>query len=219
MIQPLSLQDILGVLTENADEWAHSYELTRDDFDWIVDELDLIVEEEDGVRYTYDPDDESLVGEFVEAEDVYYTDLNLDEYAEDEDELEEANHLKGDGTLDFRRLLGKATKKYQQTLIAGACFSSPVSGTAGEPNKPSEVEAQIDERIVKRVNSKGKISRSLDKRTRKRRATQTTGMSPAKRKQIARRAARTKKRNPMIGKRALRKRRKALRKRKALGLR
>lgn len=225
MIPSLSLGDILGILTESIDgpteEWDYSYELSRDDFDWIVSELDLAVEEEGGVRFTYDPDDDEHIGEFVEEEGVYYTDLDLDEYTEDYDpdeseDLEEASHIKGDGSLDFRKLIGKATRKYQNALIAGACFASPVSGTAGEPDMPDQ---SISERIVKRVNSKGKITRTQDRKTRRRKATQTTGMSPARRRQIARKASRTKKRNPMINRRALRKRKKALRKRKSMGLR
>jgi gp68 prohead core protein len=49
-------------------------------------------------------------------------------------------------------------------------------------------------------------------------ATITTGLSKAKRREIARKTRRTKRANPSIGRKALRKRRKALLKRKAFGL-
>lgn len=77
---------------------------------------------------------------------------------------------------------------------------------------------ELDEAIVKRVDKTGKVTRVLDRKTRERRATQTTGISRAKRKLIARKAARTKKRDLGGQRRALRQRRRTLRKRKALGL-
>ncbi len=79
-------------------------------------------------------------------------------------------------------------------------------------------ELQLNEFIVKRVNSRGEVSRVKDRKTRERQAFQTTGLSKAKRRQIARKATKTKRANPSIQTRAGRKRKKALRKRKALGL-
>lgn len=76
----------------------------------------------------------------------------------------------------------------------------------------------IREAIVKHVDSRGQVSRTKDLRTRQRQATQTTGLSKAKRREIARRAVKTKKSNPSIGTRALKKRKKALKKRAALGM-
>lgn len=77
---------------------------------------------------------------------------------------------------------------------------------------------QLDEALVKRVTPEGDIERILDRKTRERRASMTTGLSKTKRKMIARKAARTKKRDIGGQIRALKKRRKTLRKRKALGL-
>lgn len=79
-------------------------------------------------------------------------------------------------------------------------------------------EMVLSEFIVKRVNSRGEVSRIKDRKTRERQAFQTTGLSKAKRRQIARKAVKTKRANPSTVTRGERKRKKALRKRKALGL-
>lgn len=76
----------------------------------------------------------------------------------------------------------------------------------------------IDEAIVKHVTSRGEVIRKKDRKTRERNAFMTTGLSKAKRRQIARRAVKTKRANPSIEHHAERKRKKAMRKRKALGL-
>ncbi len=82
----------------------------------------------------------------------------------------------------------------------------------------------LNERMVKSV-SVGRqklggplIKRQKDRETRKRKATQTTGLSKSKRVKTARKAARTRKRD-VSGKRiANKKRKKSLKKRKQLGL-
>lgn len=79
-------------------------------------------------------------------------------------------------------------------------------------------EEILSEFIVKRVSSKGTITRVKDKKTRERRALQTTGLSKAKRRQIARKAAKTKRADPSIKRIANRKRKRAMTKRKAFGL-
>lgn len=76
----------------------------------------------------------------------------------------------------------------------------------------------LDEFIVKTVNAKGTIVRKKDRKTRERRALQTTGLSKAKRRQIARKATKTKRADPSIKRRANRKRKRAMAKRKAFGL-
>ena len=68
----------------------------------------------------------------------------------------------------------------------------------------------LNEFIVKHVSARGEITRTKDRKTRERNAFQTTGLSKAKRRQIARKATKTKIANP-AGK-------KALKRRKALGL-
>lgn len=77
---------------------------------------------------------------------------------------------------------------------------------------------ELMEKIVKKVDKKGGITRVLDKKTRSRRATATTGLSKAKRRLIARKAVKTKKRDKSGQRTALRQRKRTLRKRKALGL-
>ncbi|ARW57599.1 capsid and scaffold protein [Serratia phage X20] len=77
---------------------------------------------------------------------------------------------------------------------------------------------QLNEFIVKHVSSRGEITRTKDRKTRQRNAYQTTGLSKAARRQIARKATKTKRANPSITTRAQRKKKKAMAKRKAFGL-
>ncbi|WCZ66384.1 capsid and scaffold protein [Yersinia phage MHG19] len=79
-------------------------------------------------------------------------------------------------------------------------------------------DMQLNEFIVKHVSSRGEVTRTKDRKTRQRNAFQTTGLSKAKRRQIARKATKTKRANPSTTVRAQRKKKKAMKKRKALGL-
>lgn len=79
-------------------------------------------------------------------------------------------------------------------------------------------EMQLNEFIVKHVSSQGEVTRTKDRATRQRQAFQTTGLSKAKRRQIARKATKTKRSNPSSTTRAIRKRKKAIKRRQALGL-
>ena len=79
-------------------------------------------------------------------------------------------------------------------------------------------EMQLDEFIVKHVSSRGEITRTKDRKTRARNAFQTTGLSKAKRRSIARKATKSKRANPSGHARGLRKRKKAMKRREALGL-
>ena len=79
-------------------------------------------------------------------------------------------------------------------------------------------EEQLNEFIVKHVSSRGEVTRTKDRKTRERNAFQTTGLSKAKRRQIARKVVKAKKTNPSGQVKGLRKRKKALKRRKALGL-
>lgn len=78
--------------------------------------------------------------------------------------------------------------------------------------------SSLDEVMVKHVDSRGNIERLKDRKTRERNAYQTTGLTKSQRRQIARRALKTKRANPSVTTKAQRKRRKALRKRAALGI-
>lgn len=77
---------------------------------------------------------------------------------------------------------------------------------------------RIEEQLRRRVTSTGNISRVQSRKVRSRRATATTGLSKSALRLRARKAAKTKKRKPGDTKKALRKRARALRKRKQLGL-
>lgn len=77
---------------------------------------------------------------------------------------------------------------------------------------------QLNEFIVKHVSSKGEITRTKDRETRRRNATQTTGLSKAKRREIARKAVRTKKAQPSVQVKAKKKFRRAMKQRERLGL-
>lgn len=79
-------------------------------------------------------------------------------------------------------------------------------------------DMQLNEFIVKHVSSKGEVTKKKDLKTRQREATQTTGLSKSARRQIARKAAKTKKANPSVQLKANKKRNKAMKKRKLLGL-
>jgi len=81
-----------------------------------------------------------------------------------------------------------------------------------------ETATDLLEQVVKSVDASGTVVRKLSRDIRSRRASLTTGVSKSQLKLRSRKSARTKKQNPMIGVRALRKRRKALRRRKQLGL-
>lgn len=76
----------------------------------------------------------------------------------------------------------------------------------------------ISEAFVRRVSG-GTVSKIQNRTIRKMRAVQTTGMSKAALKARARKAARVRRANPGIVRKALRKRAKSMRRRKQLGIR
>lgn len=113
--------------------------------------------------------------------------------------------------------LSEALEKDDINIIVENMFA------AGEYEKATVIGAlnegvQLNEFIVKHVSSRGELTRTKDLATRKRNAFQTTGLSKAKRRQIARLATKTKRANPSTQIRAERKRKKARAKRKAFGL-
>ena len=77
---------------------------------------------------------------------------------------------------------------------------------------------QLNEFIVKHVSSRGEVTRTKDRATRSRQAFQTTGLSKAKRRSIARKVVKAKRANPSGTVRGNRKRKKAMKRRQALGL-
>lgn len=81
-----------------------------------------------------------------------------------------------------------------------------------------EEVADLYEQLVKRVSSDGRIRKTMSRQIRSRRASATTGLSKSQLRLRARKSVRTKKRTPSTQRVALRKRRKALRRRKQYGL-
>lgn len=77
---------------------------------------------------------------------------------------------------------------------------------------------EMSEAIGRHIDSSGKITRRKDRKSRERLATQTTGLSKSRRRQIARRAAKTKRADKGGQLRAQRKRKRAITKRQSLGL-
>lgn len=76
----------------------------------------------------------------------------------------------------------------------------------------------LSEAIKRHVDASGNISRRKDRKTRERQATAKTGLSKSRRRQIARKTAKTKKARRGDTMRATRKRKRAIKKRTAMGL-
>lgn len=77
---------------------------------------------------------------------------------------------------------------------------------------------EMSEAIGRHVDSSGTITKRKDRKTRERQATQKTGLSKSKRREIARKSAKTRKADKGGQLRAKRKRDKAIRKRKSMGI-
>ena len=77
---------------------------------------------------------------------------------------------------------------------------------------------QLNEFMVKHVNSKGAVTKTKDRKTRSKQAYQTTGLPKSERRRIARKAVKTKKANPSGQIQAKKKTKRAMAKRKMLGL-
>lgn len=74
------------------------------------------------------------------------------------------------------------------------------------------------ENLRKRVSAKGQVRRLRSREYRRRHAQRTTGLSRHQRRLRARRAARTRRRNPTSVRKAIRKRKRAMRRRKMMGI-
>lgn len=83
---------------------------------------------------------------------------------------------------------------------------------------PEDLDAYLDETLVKHVSYRGDVSKTRTLKQRRRSASRTTGLSRAQLKRRARKAAKTRKRNPAAQKKAVKKRKKAMKKRKQRGL-
>lgn len=116
----------------------------------------------------------------------------------------------------FAALSGALDKTDINTIVENMFEAGEIDAAIALGSLNEEME--LNEFIVKHVSSRGEITRTKDRKTRQRNAFQTTGLSKAKRRQIARKATKTKRANPSIQVRGERKRKKARAKRKAFGL-
>jgi hypothetical protein len=125
----------------------------------------------------------------------------------------------------FLELLESENSKLEEDVDAIVDFlldscetEEDVQAIKEEYDLDDETAAAILESIVKRVSADGTIRKTLNRKIRSRRATATTGMSKSQLRLRARKSVKTKKKNPKTQRVALRKRRKALRRRKQYGL-
>lgn len=115
----------------------------------------------------------------------------------------------------FKQLSEALDKADINTIVENMLTAEPeVAIAMGSLNE----EMQLNEFIVKHVSSRGEITRTKDRKTRERQAFQTTGLSKAKRRAIARKVVKSKRANPSGTVRGNRKRKKAMKRRQALGL-
>jgi hypothetical protein len=97
-------------------------------------------------------------------------------------------------------------------------YSDDINALSEDLQCPIEEAELFFEEVKKRVTSTGNVSRIRSAQYRQKRAALTTGLSKAARKIRAKKAARTRKRSPMSVKRAIRKRGKAMMRRKQMGI-
>lgn len=122
------------------------------------------------------------------------------------------------GLLEEETAALEEIDEYIVEFFIDSCEDGDYSSLQEVFDLTDEEMQELTEQLVKRVNSKGQVRKTLSRKIRSRRAAMTTGISKSQLKIRGRKAARTKKRAPMIQRKALRKRRKALRKRKQFGL-
>ena len=84
-----------------------------------------------------------------------------------------------------------------------------VTGLSEDLEISLEETEELLEALVKRVNSKGRITKVKNRATRSRQATRTTKLSRSKLTRRARKAAKTRKRSPALVRKAIKKRNKA----------
>lgn len=129
----MSLNDLLGTLSESSE---YSFQLSQDELDWVLGQLDMKVKPNGDVSDNDDQEDNPVLGKYSDG--TLKTSVNIADYVDIKlyRSLQEA-HIKKNGTLDFRRLIGKATKKYQALLAVQGTYGSPVAGdVAGSPTQP-----------------------------------------------------------------------------------
>lgn len=130
----MSLNDLLGTLSESSE---YSYQLTPDELNWVLGQLDMKVKPNGDVTDNDDQEDNPVLGQYSDG--TLKTSVKVQDFVDIKlyRSLQEQQHIKKNGTLDFRRLIGKATKKYQALLAVQGTYGSPVAGdVAGSPTIP-----------------------------------------------------------------------------------
>lgn len=131
-------------------------------------------------------------------------------------EIDDVNAVIGEANLRFDSIKESLSTEEIRALVQ-------VIAESGEPEIAVVLGSLnenivLSEYIVKHVNAKREVSRTKDRKTRKMQAFQTTGLSKSRRREIARKAAKTKRANPGGQRIAVKRRKKALKARKMLGL-
>lgn len=129
----MSLNDLLGTLSESSE---YSYQLTPDELNWVLGQLDMKVKPNGDVTDNDDQEDNPVLGQYSDG--TLKTSVKIQDFVDIKlyRSLQE-QHIKKNGSLDFRRLIGKATKKYQALLAVQGTYGSPVAGdVAGSPTIP-----------------------------------------------------------------------------------
>lgn len=130
----MSLNDLLGTLSESSE---YSYQLTPDELNWVLGQLDMKVKPNGDVTDNDDQEDNPVLGQYSDG--TLKTSVKIQDFVDIKlyRSLQEQQHIKKNGSLDFRRLIGKATKKYQALLAVQGTYGSPVAGdVAGSPTIP-----------------------------------------------------------------------------------
>lgn len=130
---PLSLNDFLGLSESSA--YKYKYQLTDDELKWVLGQLDMVAKSNGDISDNDDQEDNPVLGKYSNG--TLNTSVRISDFVDIKlyRSLQEG-HIKKNGTLDFRRLIGKATKKYQALLVQGT-YAGPVAGdVAGSPTQP-----------------------------------------------------------------------------------
>ncbi|UOL48779.1 hypothetical protein [Pseudomonas phage Astolliot] len=133
---PMSLEDLLGTVTESKE---YSYKLSKNKLNWVLGLLDMELTGDNNIKDNDSASDNPIMGHY-DQDGVLRTSIRLQDYVDLS--LYKEDHLKRDGSLDFRRLLGKATKKYQSLMNAAqGTYATPVVGDASNPTVPDQTSS------------------------------------------------------------------------------
>ena len=117
----------------------YSYKLSKNKLNWVLGLLDMELTGDNNIKDNDSASDNPIMGHY-DQDGVLRTSIRLQDYVDLS--LYKEDHLKRDGSLDFRRLLGKATKKYQSLMNAAqGTYATPVVGDASNPTVPDQTSS------------------------------------------------------------------------------